>query len=151
MGVNARSSVDPRFQRWADLPLDGFKTAVIQIIDPQTDQVGTGWNPWDNASAIPTGAILWQGKGQLQVFRQTLNAFMPVGAITQIRSVRFTVPMSGPQLPVRKGLWVKVIRCTGDDDATRYQYTVTSGINSGMAFDRTIEAEADMGVVLDAP
>lgn len=145
----ARGSVHPRWTRHAATALDGFNNCLVAIYDPNTERDNDSFNIYLNKStAAPTE--LWRGMGQLQVFRQTLNAEMPAGSITQVRSVRITVPLDGPTVPIRKGLIVRVLECEHDDDATKYQYTVTSGLNSGLAFKRTIEAEADMGVVLSS-
>lgn len=147
MGINARSSVDPRWQKWAGTALDGFATAIIAIMDPNTDQASDNYDPRLNGvSAAPTE--LWRGPSQVAVFRQTLNADAVAGSVTQIRSVRFTIPLSEDLPDVRRGLIVKVLECKTDPQATHFQYTVTSGVNSNLPFRRTIEAEADMGVIL---
>ena len=149
MNLTKRGSVHPRWANHASTALNGFDNCLVAIYDPNTERDNDDFNIFLNKStAAPTE--LWRGKGQLQVFRQTLNAEMPGGSITQVRSVRITVPLEGPQVPIRKGLIVRVLYCEHDDDATKYQYTVTSGLNSGLAFKRTIEAEADMGVVLNS-
>lgn len=148
MALNSRSAVHPRWTRHAAQPLTGFLSCVLQLIDPRRDTVDhRDWNPVTNGPSN-SATLEWEGPGQLQVFRQTLNAEQPAGGITQIRSLRFTVPINGPQIPVRKGMLIRVIYCPNDDDATRYQYTVTSGINSGLSFMRTIEAESDMSTIL---
>lgn len=150
MGVNNRTSVHRRWTSHAASALVGFETALLQILDPNSELDSVAYNVLTNTgTAAPTE--LWRGWGQLAVFRQTLNAEIPAGAITQVRSVRFTVPLNGPEFPIRKGLMVRVLQCDHDPDATEYQYTVTSGLNSGLSFKRTIEAEADMGVTLSPP
>jgi hypothetical protein len=146
--LNNRLSIHPQFSNHASSALSGFKDALIQIIDPHTGTSTNGFDVWTNATGS-TPEVLWEGNGSLAVFRQTLNAFMPVGAVTQIRSVRFAVPKDGPDFRISKGMIIKVLSCPDDPEATTYQYTVTSGINGSKAFDRTIEAEADMGVVLE--
>lgn len=147
MSVNNRSSIDPRYKNHARLPLTGFANARIRLFDPQTATADIDFNAWTNGFTTEP-VILWEGDGQLAVFRQTLNAFMPVGGVTQIRSVRFVIPSNGPAAPIRKGLQVRVLECADQPDATAYQYTVTSGITGTLAFTRDIEAEADMGVIL---
>lgn len=151
IGVNNRSSIHPRYQRHAVTPLGGFKDAVIQIIDPNTAQQAAEFDIYNNTSDFATVEVLWQGDAQMAVFRQTLNAPMPVGAVTQIRSIRFLCDLNGPQIPIRKGLQVVVVSCEGDPQAMLYQYTITSGLGGGLGFQRAIEAEADMGVVLSPP
>lgn len=147
MGINNRSSVDPRWQFHSERTLSGFDDATIQIIDPNTAETAETFNWYTNATGGKP-RVLWTGDGQLSVSRQTLNALMPVGSVTQIRSITFQVPMDGPLMPIRKGLQIRVIRCEGDPQAEHYQYTVTSGFGGGLAFRRTIEAEADMGVII---
>lgn len=142
-----RSALHPRWTEWGLRALDAFANCTIAIYDPNSQNDGVDFNPYgpDTASA-PT--LLWQGDGQMAVFRQTLNADDVAGSITQIRSIRFTVNLDGPNLPVRKGLIVRVIACPHDPDCEKYEYTVTSGINGGLSWKRTIEAESDMAVIV---
>lgn len=149
--LNNRSAVHPRWARWALPTLKAFETVILAIYDPNSEASGNSYDPYaprtpNTATSRPT--LLWQGRGQLQVFRQALNADDVAGSVTQVRSVRFTVDLGGPNLPVRKGLIVRVISCPHDPDAEAYEYTVTSGINSGLAWKRTIEAESDMSVIV---
>lgn len=146
--LNNRGSLDPRWTSWGLNALAAFANCVIAIYDPNSDVNGDNFDPYNNSpTSAPT--LLWQGSGQMAVFRQTLNADDVAGSVTQVRSVRFTVDLNGPNLPVRKGLIVRVIECPHDPDAEKYEYTVTSGINSGLAWKRTIEAESDMSVIVD--
>lgn len=149
--LNSRSALHPRWATWGLGALAAFETCIIAIFDPNSEDSGANYDPY--ATRGETGhskpKLLWQGKGQMQVFRQALNADDVAGSVTQLRSVRFTVPLDGPNLPVRKGLIVRVISCPHDPDAEKYEYTVTSGINSGIAWKRTIEAESDMSVIVD--
>ena len=145
--LNNRSSVDPRWTQWGLRTLDGFANCIVAIYDPNGEGNGAGFNPYGPPTTnAPTK--IWEGPGQLAVFRQTLNADDVAGSITQIRSIRFTVPLDGPSVPVRKGLVMRVISSPHDSDAEAYEYTVTSGINSGLAWKRTIEAESDMSVIV---
>lgn len=89
----------------------------------------------------------------MQVFRQTLNAEIPAGGITQVRSLRFTVPHSDQDTlvtAIRKGMTLHVtdIKGLGDNDVMGYQYTVTSAVGATLGWTRTIEAEVDVGVVI---
>lgn len=149
MALNSRKTIHPQFTRHPHKTLKGFANVYLAVLDPNTREDDAEFDVILNSTtAAPTE--LWRGWGQMAVFRQTLNAEIPAGAITQIRSARFTVPLEIP-VPVRKGLIVRVLYCANDQDATQYQFTVTSGINSGLSFERTIEAEVDMGVILTAP
>jgi hypothetical protein len=148
--VNNRSSVDPRMLRAVKVPLRGMETATISLIAPNSvDLDDTDWTPWLN-NLSNTSSVYWSGEAQVAVFRQTLNTFMPVGSITQIRSVRFTVVDDGFPNPVRKGDRVVVTACPTAPDLRNYQYTITSAITGSLPFSHDIEAEADMGVYLDA-
>ena len=142
-----RPALHPDWTTWGLTPLAAFANTVIAIFDPNSDLNGMDYNPF-TANVTSKPKLLWQGAGQLAVFRQTLYADDVAGSVTQVRSVRFTVPLNGPDLPVRKGLIVRVISCEHDRDAEQYEYTVTSGINSGLAWKRTIEAESDMAVIV---
>lgn len=142
-----RNALHPRWTEWGLRVLDAFANCVVAIYDPNSADDGADFNPYGpDSGSKPT--LLWEGQGQLAVFRQTLNADDVAGSITQIRSIRFTVPLDGPDIPVRKGLIVRVVSCPHDPDAEHYEYTVTSGINSGLAWKRTIEAESDMAVIV---
>lgn len=142
-----RPALHPDWTTWGLTPLAAFANTIIAIFDPNSDLNGMDYNPF-KANSTSKPKLLWQGSGQLAVFRQTLYADDVAGSVTQVRSVRFTVPLDGPDLPVRKGLIVRVISCEHDRDAEQYEYTVTSGINSGLAWKRTIEAESDMAVIV---
>lgn len=146
--VSKRSALHLRWTEWALPTLAAFATATVAIFDPRSGLNGADFNPY-KANTTSKPKLLWQGSGQLAVFRQTLNADDVAGSVTQVRSVRFTVPLDGPNLPVRKGLIVRVTSCPHDPDAEQYEYTVTSGINSGLAWKRTIEAESDMSVIVE--
>lgn len=142
-----RPALHPKWTEWAIGTLAAFATTTIAIFDMNSDENGKDFAPF-KPSETSKPKLLWQGPGQLAVFRQTLYADDVAGSVAQVRSVRFTVPLDGPALPVRKGLVVRVTDCPHDRDAEQYEYTVTSGINSGLAWKRTIEAESDMGVVV---
>jgi len=170
--LNNRKALDPRWTKWALPTLRAFETCIIAIYDPNSETSGDDYSPYAavgepgfpfgsgpfgegafgsgggtyNQTSAPT--LLWQGPGQLAVFRQSLTADDVAGSVTQLRSVRFTVDLDGPQMPVRKGLMIRVISCPHDRDAEAYEYIVTSGINSGLAWKRTIEAESDMSVIV---
>ena len=142
-----RPARHPKWHLWGLETLKAFRTVEIAIFDPVSENNGTDYNPFKSTkTSIPKR--LFVGKAQMAVFRQTLNADDVAGSVTQVRSVRFTVDLDGPDLPVRKGLIVRITSCPHDRDAEQYEYTVTSGINSGIAWMRTIEAESDMAVIV---
>lgn len=147
MNLNSRKSVHPRWTTWGVGPLSAFATCTIGIYDPNNEDNGDNFDPYgppvNNASIL-----LWSGEAQMQVFRQTLNADDVAGSVTQLRSVRFTAPLDGPDMPVRKGLIVRVLQCDHDPAAEQYEYIVVSGLNSGLAWKRTIETEVDQAVLV---
>lgn len=147
--LNNRKALDPRWTKWALPTLSAFETCIIAIYDPNSETSGNDYSPYSSTPAeTSTPTLLWSGPGQLAVFRQTLTADDVAGSVTQLCSVRFTVDLNGPNLPVRKGLMIRVVSCPNDRDAEAYEYIVTSGINSGLAWKRTIEAESDMSVIV---
>lgn len=150
MGINKRDSVHPRWTRFAAPTLEGFCWATFELIDPNTDTANANYDVWTNATgSSPT--IVWSGKGQMQVFRQTLNAEIPAGGITQIRSLRFTVPIGNMAgVSVRKGMRIRItaVDPMGDQEVMNYVYTVTSGVGAVLGWTRTIEAEVDSGRVI---
>jgi hypothetical protein len=150
MGINARSAVHPRFTRHSADVLRSFAWCEFQLIDPNTPTGNANFDVWTNTTDSEP-VILWQGRGQMQVFRQTLNAEIPAGGITQVRSLRFTVPMADMQgIMIRKGLRIRIVAvdANGDQDVMSYVYTVTSGVGAVLGWSRTIEAEVDSGRVI---
>ena len=152
MGINARSAIHPRWTSFAAPVLRGFAWTKFRIIDPNTATGDDHFDPWTNGTNSDP-VVLWEGWGQMQVFRQTLNVEIPAGGITQIRSLRFTVAhpdIEGVIGAVRKGQTLRVVevKSTGDEDVMNYLYTVTSGVGATLGWTRTIEAEVDTGVVV---
>lgn len=150
MGINARSAVHPNFTRHAQRTLASFAWCTFQLIDPNTETGNANFDPWTNDTDSDP-VVLWEGPGQMQVFRQTLNAELPAGGITQIRSLRFTVPIGLLQgIAIRKGMRIRVTQVDpmGDQEIMRYMYTVTSGVGATLGWTRTIEAEVDSGRVI---
>jgi hypothetical protein len=153
MGVNQRSALHPRWTRFASPTLRGFTKAKIRIIQPESASGAANYNPWTNHTSS-TPITIWEGYATMDVFRQTLYAELPAGSITQIRSIRFTVPnadIASLTTPIRKGHIVKVFEVAEgtDQEIAKYQYTITSAIGGVNNWGRDIEAEADQGVVLN--
>lgn len=170
--LNSRSALHPLWTKAPLRVLRAFESCIIAIFDPTSELNGLDFDPYSTGGATSPGfgdggfgetafgggiggggnvtgrgTLVYTGPAQMQVFRQSLNADDVAGSITQLRSVRFTTLLEGPNLPVRKGLIVRVTSCPHDPDATMYEYVVTSGINSGLAWKRTIETESDMQVI----
>lgn len=147
--LNNRSAVDPRWATWALRTLESFETCLIAIYDPNSETNGINFNPFlPPPNGTSPATKLWAGSAQMQVYRQTLTMDDVAGSVTQVRSVRFTADLNGPNFPVRKGLIVRITSCPHDPDAENYEYIVTSGLNSGLAWKRTIEAEVDMSAIV---
>jgi hypothetical protein len=152
VALNSRGAIHPKYVDHVAPVLRGFAQCTITIFDPQTNSGVSGFDAWNNVQDGTTAAI-WTGKAQMQVFRQTLNAETPAGGITQIRSVRFTVPLEDIRTlatRIKKGQQVHVtsVESIGDDDVMTYQYTITSGVGATLGWTRTIEAETNVSVVV---
>lgn len=147
--LNNRSSLDPRWTKWALGTLKGFESVLIAIYDMNTENAGEDFSPFRPPSGqMGPSTKLFEGSAQMQVYRQTLTMDDVAGSVTQVRSVRFTTELHGPNFPVRKGLVVRITSCPHDPDAENYEYIVVSGLNSGLAWKRTIECEVDMSAIV---
>lgn len=146
--LNNRSALDPRWLQWALSTLRAFESVLIAVYDPNTQSAGKGWDVYAGPGGTARPILMWEGPAQMQVFRQTLTMDDVAGSVTQVRSVRFTASLDNVNLPVRKGLIVRVTSCPHDPDAEQYEYVVVSGLNSGLAFKRTIETESDMSAIV---
>jgi hypothetical protein len=146
--LNSRLSLHPRWEHSADSALSGFYIATVSVVNPHTENYGGDYDPYTNSATGGQGVVLWTGKGQLQQFRSTLNAIAPVGAYTEIQSVRFTAARDEVDIPVRKGYRLLVVSCPKRPQLQSFQFTIVSGLESALAFSRDIEAEADQGVIL---
>lgn len=146
--LNGRASLHPRWTSAADTPLSGFYVARVNIVDPHTELYGADFNVFTNETVATHAEVLWTGYGQIQQFRSTLNAIAPVGAYTEIQSIRFTCARNEAAIPVRKGYQLVVLSCPLNEQLEKFQYTIVSGLESALSFSRDIEAEADQGVIL---
>lgn len=174
--LNSRSALHPRWTKAPLAVLSAFEAVVIAIFDPNNAETGpAAFDPWasrrsgdsfgfgdgpfgedsfggegggpaadGNVTMEPT--LIWMGDAQMQVYRQALTVDDVAGSVTQLRSVRFTMDLEETNFPIRKGMIVRVISSTFPTTDTTYEYTVTSGANSALAFKRTIEAESDQSV-----
>lgn len=175
--LNTRSALHPNWTKSALRALDAFEAVTIAIFAPNNALPGpVAFDPWasrrggsgeafgfgdgpfgedsfggvggaadGNATQKPT--LLWTGRAQMQVYRQSLTVDDVAGSVTQLRSVRFTMSLEDTQFIIRKGMIVRVTATDHDSQDIQYEYTVTSAANSGLAWKRTIEAETDMMVV----
>lgn len=129
--------------------LAGFHACVIAIFDPRNAEPKT---PIDPYRKTPSGNVtarprkVWEGEAQLQLYRQSLTMDDVAGSVTQVRSVRIELPLDAVAEPIREGFIVRVIDDPRTQVSERYEYTVTSGLNSPLAWKRTIEAESDQRV-----
>lgn len=131
--------------------MDGFINCTIALIDEKYELDGADYNWYTNEDSGSTPVILWTGPAQAQIYRFTLTMDAPVGAVDQVRTVRFTVDAPEVQgLDIRKGMQVRVLEAPLNPSLVTYQFVVNSGLNSGIPFRRTIETEVDMGRVLPA-
>jgi hypothetical protein len=149
MGINARSTLHPRWINSVQNTLDGFISCTISLYDQDLLQTGTDYDWRANTGATVEPTLLFSGPAQIQVYRFTLTMDAPVGSVDQTRNARFTInheEMAG--VVVRKGQRVFVDSCPHDPTLEKYQYVVNSGFNSGASFRRTIETEVDMARVM---
>ena len=144
--INSRSSVDPRFTEWAARPFSGFAVTTFAIYDPNSGTT-VGFDPYSGPSSNPM-VKLWEGPAQVQVYRQPLTVDDVAGSATQLRSVRISIPLNQPPAPIRKGLIGRVTACDINPTLMQYEYTITSGLNGGLSFVHTIEADVDMSVTI---
>lgn len=144
---------------------------MIAIFDPENAEPGPAFDPWSTGGGADSfgfgdgpfgedafggpigdsnmtqiGRLLWTGPAQMQVYRQALTVDDVAGSVTQLRSVRFTMDLAATNFPIRKGMVVRIVSSEFNTMDTTYEYTVTSGANSPLAFKRTIEAETDQAV-----
>lgn len=124
---------------------------TIQIIYPNIE--GGSFDPWTNTRAGGDVSVICQTKARIQPIRSAQNVN---GAFEQaaIRAVRFKIPLDAfvvDNQPIREGLQVYILDGGEDEDLTRFRYVITNGINSSLAWNRTIEAIADLGAVQVAP
>jgi hypothetical protein len=125
---------------------------LVQVVYPNIDG-DTTFNPWTNERSGGEPIVVLQSKARIQPIRsaQNVNGAFEGGAI---RGVRFKVPLNTFVLggiPLREGLQVTVLDGGEDDDLMRYRYAITNGINSSLAWNRTIEAIVDLGAVQTPP
>lgn len=147
MGLNSRSSVDPRWRKSSATPLYGYAISTIQIIDPNSTALGTDYDPWANTFADPS-SVIYTGLAQIEYYRQPHPAPIPDAGITSVRSIRFTLIDDGPVSDIRKGFWVRITEADNQPDLMHYQFVVQSGLTLPLGFQRTIEATVDTGVFL---
>ena len=174
--LNTRSALHPRWTKAALRALEAFEVVTIAIFAPNNAKAGpSDFDPWAsrrgggeafgfgegafgqdsfggvggsaNGNATQKPTLLWEGRAQMQVYRQSLTVDDVAGSVTQLRSVRFTMSLEDTQFIIRKGMIVRVLATDYDSQDIQYEYTITSAANSGLAWKRTIEAETDMMVV----
>lgn len=147
--LNSRSALHPRWTKAPLRVLESFEACVIAIYEPNIGGASArDWNPLDGPGATAAPTLLWQGPAQLQVYRQSLTVDDVAGSVTQLRSIRITLPLETPVM-VHKGLMIRVVDSDLNPEAKQYEYIVTSGMTSPLAFKMVIEAEADQAVVVD--
>ena len=147
--LNSRSVLHPRWRAAVEPALAAFEKCMIAIFDPQNYLDGPGFDPYTNNKTARPKRV-WTGPAQMQVYRQSLTVDDVSGSVTQLRSVRFTLPFDDTGFIPRKGMIVRVTESDGDPANESYEFIVTSGLNSPLAFKRTIEAEVDMAVLAPA-
>lgn len=147
--LNNRPTLHPQWTSFAVPTLRGFHAAVIAIFEPRlyTDPMPE-FNPYGpNGNNTVKPRLVWKGAAHLQRYRQALTMDDVAGSVSQVRSVRIQIPYGAVDEPIRKGFIVRVLSDPRSTVAEKYEYTVTSGLDSTLAWQTTIEAESDQGVV----
>lgn len=145
--LNNRGALHPR---WTKIPvsvLEAFESVIIAIFDPRSETSGDNYSPYVAGTGTSVPLLLWQGKAQFQVYRQSLTVDDVAGSVSQLRSVRITAPPDGPTMPLRKGLIVRIISSPLNPALESYEVTVTNGMTAALAWKRTIEGEVDQSVI----
>lgn len=150
--LNTRPVLHPKWVSFALPTLAGFHACVIAIFDPRNGSPATPeFDPYrktpTSGNTTPEPRLVWQGEAQLQKYRQALTMDDVAGSVSQVRSVRIEIPLDSVAEPIRKGFIVRVIDDPRTPASEVYEYTVTSGLDSPLAWKRTIEAESDQSVV----
>lgn len=118
--------------------------AEIEIIDPQTRQSTSEWDPVTNEYSFIDEAVLWSGPARVQPIGLTGARMVNLGAMQgSIKNVRVQVPYDESLPLIRKGLQIRVV--SGGEDAVwaNMRMVVTSAVNSSYGWNRTIECELD--------
>lgn len=130
---------------------ESWMNGLIQIVDPN---IGDGtFNPITNVISGGEPVVLWQGKARIQHMRAPQSI---AGSFenSEIRNVRFKIPLSADipdDVPIREGLQIYVVDGGEDRILEQYHYVVKSGINSSLAWNRTIETSVDLGAPQERP
>lgn len=144
MGINSRSAVDPRWRKSSRQPLLGFCVATIEIIAPNTLQLGADYNPWTNAFPTDPKTVIYTGDAQMEYYRQPHPTNESVGDVTSERQIRFTLKDDGPVADIITGMWINITACVDQPDLMHYQFIVTSGLTLPLGFMRTIETQVNL-------
>ena len=124
-----------------------WMNGIVQIIDPNLEDVG---DDWDVELNLPTGSaeptVLLQTKARIQP-RIPLSATRTndVGfSENSVRAIKVAIPLGVEPEFLRKGLQVLVVDGGEDQALNGMIFIIKSAINSGQAWVRTIDCEADM-------
>lgn len=129
---------------------DDWLNCDIRLIDMNWREDGGDYNWLANTGGLAEPVVLFEGPAQMQVYRFTLVMDAPVGSVDQVRTARFTVgrELLDPAMDIRKGMQIRVLACDHNPSLETYEYVVSSGLNSGSNFRRTIECEVDMARIV---
>lgn len=131
-----------------------WMNGIVQIIDPNI--AGGIFDPWSNAEDGGDPAILWEGSARIQPLSGASGVLGEFQS-TNVRGIRFKIPLGAhkengePLDPIRAGLQVYVVDGGEDAILEQYHYVINTGINSSLAWNRTIEATVDLTAVDPTP
>jgi hypothetical protein len=122
--------------------------AWIHIIDPAQTVVE---RDWENGTSTVTPSILWSGWARVQPLRNTVSTWRATNPTTT-RIVQFWPEDWPDEIAVdlqKAGLRIAVEDLGDADDnndpwLAEYLYVILGGINSSQAWQRTIDAQADL-------
>lgn len=119
--------------------------AWCAILDPSEDN--TQYDQW-GMPVQNSRAPIWTGWMRVQPLRTDITVKRAVDSTTQ-RTVQFwpegmsvdgLIGTSGERIDAKPGLEIVVVQCDNNPDLTNYQYITIGGINSDLAWNKTIIA-----------
>jgi hypothetical protein len=160
LNIFKAGAVPKGWARAADPTLDDFQNVEIALLDMNWNEDSSANYDWyTNTGGTAAPTVLWHGAAQYQLYRFVLTMDDVAGSVGMIRPVRFTVDQDAKStidqtlirdIPILKGQQVRITATNPDSQSLlRYEFTVVSGLESGSAFRRVIEAQVNLGASLE--
>ena len=122
--------------------------AEIQIVDPNTRELNTYWDPETNSYSQPTEVVIYTGAARVQPIRNARTPDLGIGQ-GAVESVRVQVPYDASVGLIREGMRINITDPGEDAVLSELQLVVRSAINSSYGWNRTIECDVDVKSVSD--